>query len=374
MNRQPIRVLQVLGLMDRGGAEAMVMNLYRHIDREKVQFDFLVHTQKHAEYDDEIESLGGKIYRVQRFRGYNAVAYYKECYLFFDKHPEFKVVHGHIGSTAALYLFAAKRHGCYTIAHSHSASTVTDIKSFVYQICAYPTRYIAEKLLGCSTEAGIARYGKRAVLSDKYSNFRNAIQVSQYRYCVNTRNRIRKELGIPESAVVIGTVGRLTEAKNPPMLFEIFKKIVENYENSICLWIGTGEMEQEYREKIRGEGLENHIRMLGVRSDVADILQSFDCFLFPSLFEGLPVSVIEAQTSALPCLLSDVISREVEITDLISWMSLSKTADEWARKCMELAELGMKKRDDSIVKQIVEAGYDIDDTSRKLQNLYLSHA
>ena len=143
MENEPIRVLEVIGEMDLGGAESMIMNLYRCIDREKVQFDFLVHTQRKCAFDDEIEQLGGRIFHITKFNGRNAIRYYRECNKFFDQHPEIRVVHGHIGSSAALYLHAANKHGCYTIAHSHAANKITDFKSVVWAFFSFPTRYIA---------------------------------------------------------------------------------------------------------------------------------------------------------------------------------------------------------------------------------------
>ncbi len=153
MEHEPIRILHVIGIMNRGGAETMIMNLYRNIDRNKVQFDFVENSSEPAAFDEEILSLGGKIYRCPHYNGKNHFAYVKWWNTFFQKHPgEYPIVHGHLGSTAAIYLSVAKKHGAYTIAHSHSAGS----GSAMYRMFAYPTRYIAAKLFGCSKDAGLS--------------------------------------------------------------------------------------------------------------------------------------------------------------------------------------------------------------------------
>ena len=216
MKNNPIRVLQIIGIMNSAGAENMIMNLYRKIDRNRVQFDFLVHTEKKGFFDDEIASLGGKVYHIKRFNGLNPISYYKSVCEFFDEHPGYAAVHGHIGSCAAIYLYAAKRKGIFTIAHSHSA--LKDIRNFhdlFYRIYSYPTRYIADQLFGCSRAAGIARYGTKIVNTEKYMDFKNAIEIEKYIYNSEKRKRIRDEFGLSSTDIVIGTVGRITPPKKP---------------------------------------------------------------------------------------------------------------------------------------------------------------
>lgn len=370
---EPIRVLQVIGKMDRGGAESMIMNLYREIDKEKVQFDFLVHTTAEGKFDAEIKKMGGKIHRVQRCKLNNVISYYKECDAFFKSHPEYKIVHGHIGSCASYYLLAAKRNGCYTIAHSHSAAATKSFKDFLYNVSAFPTRYIADQLFGCSTEAGQARYGKRSVKWKKYMNFANGIDLDKFYYNTESRIKIRNEFNVKEDELVVGTIGRLTPQKNPHMLYDVFKKLVTLYPNVKCLWIGTGELEDEIKSWILSDNLQAKIIMTGVRSDVHELVQGMDCFLFPSLWEGLPVTVIEAQAADLPCVLSDTISKEVAVTDLIEWHSLKESSEMWAKRCMELAKQSKNVLRVSPKEEIRRSGYDIYETSRWLSEFYIKH-
>ena len=371
---EPIRVLQVIGSMNRGGAENMIMNLYRGIDKTKVQFDFLVHTTKEGLFDEEIRKLGGRIFSISRFKGINAFSYYNECTKFFKEHPEHKVVHGHIGSCASLYLEAAKRNRKYTIAHSHSALTsINNLHDLFYRIFSYPTRFIADQLFGCSTEAGIARFGKKTVKKEKYSNFCNAIELKKYIYNEPLRRVVRDNFHFTDNNIVIAHVGRLTQAKNPEMILSVFQEIVEANENAICLWVGTGPIEEKYKNRIVSLGLSNRIIMTGVRSDIPDILQAADCFLFPSLWEGLPVSVIEAQASGLPCVISDTITREVEVSELVEWHGLTESPKVWADRCLQLAMSNREARK-SPEQSIIANGYDIDTTSKWLADFYIQHS
>ncbi|WP_028896073.1 glycosyltransferase [Prevotella sp. HUN102] len=366
---KPIRVLQVLHILNRGGAEAIIMNLYRKLDRTRIQFDFLVHEKEKGLFEDEITQLGGKIYRVQAFKGYNVLSYYQECKHFFAQHPEIKIVHGHLGSSAALYLKAAKVYGKFTIAHSHSAGSIRDFRGFAYAFFSFPTRYVADQLFGCSTEAGIQRYGKTTVKSPKYKNFNNAVDVIKFKFNLEKRNLKRKELGIPEQKIAIGTVGRITEPKNPPRIYSLFKFLVNNYENVICYWIGTGELEDVYQQKIKEDNLQDRIIMTGVRSDIPELMSAFDGMIFPSLWEGLPVSVIEAQMANLPTILADTISKETEISPLLHWHSLNESDEVWAKGIVEHTKAYLNCRENYNF-NTSSTGYDINETVKWLMSFY----
>ena len=373
VNKEPIRVLQVLHVMNRGGAEAMIMNLYRKMDRVKVQFDFLVHSQEEGVFEDEIREMGGRIFRIQPFKGYNVFPYYRECKVFFKVHPEIKVVHGHLGSCAAYYLKAAKEEGMFTIAHSHSTGVIRNFYDLSYKIFSFPTRYVADQLFGCSTEAGIARYGRKMVKNVKYSNFNNAVDSNLFHFSEEQRQLVRRSLNISDDELLIGTVGSITSPKNPKRIFELFRYLVLNNSNVKCLWVGTGEMESYYRGLIKVEGLDNRIIMTGVRSDISEIMHALDCMLFPSLWEGLPVSVIESQAANLPTVLADTISREVQISDLLCWHNLDEDNAVWAADVMRLAQTYRGHRDKYSF-DMSATGYDINETVRWLMNFYEKNA
>lgn len=370
---EPIRVLQVIGKMNMGGAETMVMNLYRKIDRTKIQFDFLVHTTEKCYYDDEILSLGGRIYRIKRFTGTNAISYYRDCINFFRNH-KYSIVHGQIGSCAALYLLAAKKNGAFTIAHSHSALIKKhSLHDYAYSVFSYPTRYIADQLFGCSLQAGITRYGRKATESNRYKTFYNGIDISSFSFSPDRRFKAREKLGISLNQTVIISVGRISAPKNPLKIYEIYSCITENCNNVTCLWAGTGEFFEEFKNRIESNHQSKHIKMLGVRDDIPDLLQAADCFLFPSIWEGLPISVVEAQASCLPCIISDVVTDEVAITNLVHKLSIDVASTQWAEQCMTYANEYKSSRHD-ISDEIKKAGYDIDDTTKWLTEFYLLKA
>lgn len=373
-NSQPIRVLEVFGRMNRGGAEAMIMNLYRKMDRSKVQLDFMVHTTEHCQFDDEIEQLGGHIYRVPRFHVVNFFGYRRAWRHFFKTHPEIKVVHGHMGATAAIYLHEANRAGCFTIAHSHSAGKKIDsAHDIFYNTFSYFTRFVAKQFFGCSTEAGISRYGTKVVNSPSYRNFPNAIELRDFIYNEGNRRQVREAFHINPDQLVVIHVGRVTPPKNPPMLFRIFKEIIKQNADVVCLWVGTGELEGKYKQLIEKENLQDRIRMTGVRSDIPQLLMAADCFLFPSLWEGLPVSVVEAQATGLPCVIADTISREVEVTDLVEWHKLTESPAEWAKRCVLLADQHKDYRT-SPVESLRKAGYDINESVKFLKDFYINYS
>lgn len=366
---KPIRVLQVIGIMNRGGAENMIMNLYRRMDKTQIQFDFLVQSREPGQFDQEIKAMGGRIFSISKFKGMNPISYYRECVSFFKAHPEILVVHGHIGSSAALYLKAANAADCYTIAHSHSAGGIRNLHDFLYSIFSFPTRYTANQLLGCSTEAGRARFGKKAITKPNYKNFNNAVDLKLFYFNQEERDKIRKEFSVEEDDLLIGSVGRITRPKNPEGLYEMFQEIVASDKKVKCLWVGTGELEEQFRNRIKKDKLEDRIIMTGVRSDIPHVLQGLDCFLFPSLWEGAPVSVVEAQAAGLPCVLADTISREIEITPLIEWHSLEEDVSVWAGRCLELARQYKGKRT-FFQDGVRDSGYDIEDTTKWLSEFY----
>ena len=273
-----------------------------------------------------------------------------------------------MGATAAIYLHEANLADRYTIAHSHSAGKFQTINDLIYYFFSWPTRFIARHLFGCSTEAGIARYGKKAVKSSRYSNFTNAIDLQKFTFNKTIRNQKRKELGINDNQLLVINVGRITTPKNPSMTFRIFKEIVLKDKNIVCIWVGTGEQELEYKEKIISEKLQDNIIMTGLRTDIPDLLMAADVFLFPSLWEGLPLSVIEAQATGLPCVISNTISKEVEVSSLIEWHSLSDSLEIWATRCIFLANKYVKNRH-SPIDELKSAGYDINESVQKITDI-----
>lgn len=364
---EPIRILHVIRLMNHGGVESMIMNLYRNIDRTKVQFDFVQNSNEPALYDDEIFALGGKIYHCPHYNGKNHFAYTKWWHEFFKGHSgEYAVVHGHLGSTAAIYLSIAKKYGCFAVAHSHNTGG-----SISFRFYSYPTRFVADHFFACSQDAARSRYGEKiAGDDDRFTMLHNAIEISKFRYCKTRRQEMRNILGIPENCLVIGHTGRFREQKNHLFLIDIFEKIYRIHSDAVLLLVGDGETRPQIEKAICGKGLQNSVILAGAQNNVNDYYQAMDAFVMPSFFEGLGIVLIEAQTSGLPCFVSTGVPAEAALTDLVQFRSLEDSAQVWAEWI--LSGYRIPRRD--MTKAIQEAGYDIATTAKWLENYYLEVA
>lgn len=360
---QPIRVLQVVTHMNRGGLETMLMNYYRHIDREKVQFDFLVHRTNRADYDDEIESLGGTIYRLPRLVPWSST-YRSALNTFFKEHPEYQIVHVHQDCLSSVILKAAKQHGIpVRIAHSHTSNQDRNIK---YLIKLYYKRFIpyfATDLFACGKDAGNWMFG-----SVPFQILKNTIDSADYFFDENRRKSVRKSLMIPENALVLGHVGRFSPVKNHAYLIDLFRAVHAKRHDSFLLLIGDGELRPAIAEKIKALSLEDCVVFTGLRSDVPDLLQAMDVFVFPSLYEGLPVTLVEAQASGLPCVISANIPNDCDLTELITRISLDESPETWAEQII-LAKNDSRKNTQS---EIAATGFDISENAKWLQNFYLA--
>lgn len=367
---KPIRVLHVIGIMNRGGAESIIMNLYRHIDRSNIQFDFVENTDEKAAYDDEIQKLGGRIYHCPHFNGKNYFAYKKWWETFFRKHhEEYKIIHGHIGSTAAIYLSEARKAGLYTIAHSHSSGTDHSLKSALYKLLSYPTRNIADYFFACSEVAGMDRYGAKVTKSNHYKVLQNAIDTSGFQYNPQVRNEVRDSLHFADHELIIGHIGRFTSEKNHVFILDIFKEILKKNEASKLLLIGDGPQKQQIENRAGELNISEHIIFTGVRADVNRLIQAMDVFVFPSIYEGLPVTLVETQTSGLPIVMSDKVPTESILTDdLVTVCNLSDPPEKWAETVLECARTERKDRS----AEIISAGYDISETAKWLGDFYLA--
>lgn len=367
MMSNPIRILQVFRIMNRGGAETMIMNIYRNIDRSKIQFDFMVHTEDKGDFDDEINFLGGKIYRVPRYNGINHFKYKKTWNQFFSNHKEYKIIHGHILGPATIYLRIARNHGLTTIAHSHSTNTRGNIiEKIVKKIMKIPIKYITDYLFACSNEAGKSLYGKKHINEDNFIIIKNAIDTNKYAYDVKIRKKMRELLNVNNN-LVIGHVGSFTEPKNHKFLIDIFYEIQKKHQESRLLLLGSGRLEKKVIKKIRTLDLDDKVIVLGNVPNVNEYLQAMDIFVFPSIYEGLPVSLIEAQASGLPCIISNRITSEIVITPIIKKIPLSNTANEWSNIIIQTEYEGRT----NMVKNVKKENFDIFSSTNYISNFYL---
>lgn len=368
----PIRILHVLGTLNLGGAESRIMDLYRAIDRSRIQFDFLIHSDGPQHYEEEVKQLGGRIYRLPKFRAYNYFTYKKAAERFFREHPEIQAVQGHMTSTASIYLPAAKKMGVpMIIAHARSAGVDTGFKG---KLTLFLRRNLAEKTdycFTCSALAGEAVFGKKAMEEGRVRIIPNAIEVGKYQFSSEIRGKIRKELQI-EDQLVIGHVGRFSFMKNHKFLLEIFEEIIKKQKNSILLLLGEGECMEEIRSLAREKKLESQVIFLGNKRNVQDYYQAMDVFVFPSIFEGLPGTVMEAQAAGLPCFVSENITNEVMVTPLARSLSLEKSAAVWAGEILDIFEKNTvegKNRENTLY-TLQEAGFDVSTQAEEMAAFY----
>lgn len=370
---KPVRVLQVLGGTSLGGAESRVMDSYRHLDRSRIQFDFCVHSQEEGFFDKEIESLGGHVYRVPRFRVVNWFSYRKAWKEFFRAHstngrPVHAAVHGHMTSTASIYLPIAKAAGVpLAIAHARSAGVDPGLKGAMTRFLRKNLGKKADVCLTCSRLAGEAVFGKKMVEEGRVITVPNAIDAVEFAFSKKTRDQKRGELGIGAREFVIGHVGRFGHMKNHAFLLDVFAEIHKKLPDSRLLLVGEGGLMDSVREKAASLGLSDRVIFTGNQARVADFYMAMDFFVFPSLFEGLPGSVIEAQAAGLRCLVSDSVTDEVLITPLAQARSLTEGPSAWAQEVLS----GRDYEREQMAQAIKDAGFDVSDQVKFLEKLYL---
>lgn len=358
-----IRVLQVVGAMNMGGIENFVMNLFRATNRNRVQFDFLYITQKKCYFDDEIESLGGRIYRITG-RNTDLKRHKKELTDFFEENGDIDAVHIH-AANAFCYVDAkiARQFGIKCIlVHSHTTSAPH--KYLHYALRELLPKYV-DRCLACSDLAAKWLFPSRLV--KKTVMIPNGISLPKYRYRPEVAERLRTQYGIGNK-LVIGHVGRLEEVKNHSFLLEIMQNIKRKHNDSVLLLVGDGTLKEKLQQKSMQLGLENDVIFAGIQDNANEYMQAFDIMVFPSLYEGLPVTIVEAQAAGVPCFISDVITKDVAVTELVHYVSLNCSAYQWAE--IILGEYKKHSIHDDYSNQIREAGFDIQATASLLEGFY----
>lgn len=359
MDRQtPLRVLHVVTNMDRGGLETLIMNYYRRMNRDRIQFDFLVHRDIPADYDAEILSLGGRIYRLPRLNPFSP-GYLLQLDRFFSEHREYRIVHCHLDCMAGIPLKAAKKHGVpVRIAHSHNSNQTKDWKYPIKLVCKRRIAAHATALFACSEAAGRWMFGGRDFLV-----MNNAIDAATYTYQPQIREEVRRELGLDAEALVVGHVGQFRPQKNHRFLLDVFAKLPPS---ARLLLVGDGMLRSELERQAKALGVFDRVIFAGVRADVNRLLQAMDVFVFPSLFEGLGIALIEAQAAGLPCLISDGIPFACRVTDSVEPMGLDLSTDDWAAAVLRMP---LNSRPNTF-RQICRANFDIHTNAAWLQEYY----
>lgn len=353
----------MIASLSPGGSQSMVINLYKKIDRSKVQFDFIVDHTEGNELIELVESMGAKVYFLPTFKGYNILEIIKAWNEFFKTHKEYKVIHSHSRSYASIYLKIAKKYGLKTIIHSHSTSNGSGVLASIKNILQLPLRNIADYLFACSLDSGKWLYGEETIKKNNFYIINNAIDTDSYVYDDNTRNEYREKFNLKDEKVFI-QVGRFIELKNFDFSVKVFNKYLENNPNSRLLLVGDGEVKKDIEELVNQLNLNDKVLLLGLRDDVNKLLQMADIFLMPSKWEGVSLAAIEAEASDINCLMSDKVSEDVKIIDKCKFIPLD--IDKWI-ECINTLEYSRTNRK----QDIVDAGYDAGTTASWLQNFYL---
>lgn len=354
-----IRVLQCVNNMHRAGLETMLMNYYRNIDRSRVQFDFLTHRPFKSDYDDEIESLGGKVYYAPRLMPQNYHAYFSFMKKFYAEHPEYKIIHSHIDSMSYIPLLAAKRADVpVRIAHSHNTGIDRDLKYPLKQYFRHKLDKVTTHRFACGEEAG-----KFLFKGKDFTVIFNAVDATQFLYDESLRLRKREELGISDR-LVIGHVGRMSYQKNHDFLLRLFAELLKVKPDALLVLVGTGEKEDELKKKVVELNIDASVRFLGNRSDVNELYQIMDIFVLPSHFEGIPLVGVEAQFAGLPCLFSQGVPKEVCFSDSCRFRGLSEPMSDWVNDVLELTAKVNRNA------AITDSPYDIKNTVGTLQSFY----
>lgn len=393
MNENKIYVLILITVMDRAGAETIMMNYLRNIDRDKIQIDFLINRQEKADYEEEIEQLGSRVYHMCPLYPLKFGRYKKEFKAFLREHPEYKIIHSHLEERSYFALKIAKQMGVpVRIVHAHSVPKRFDMKMPVRLYFRYKLKGVYTHRFACSEEPAKWLYGTTQCVTLEACRenkskaepatespviiMKNAIDTKKFAFDEQARQKIRKSLHIKEDTLVVGHIGRFTYEKNHKFLIDIFNNVNKLNDNCMLLLIGGGKPKEEVEtkaeivKKVRELGLENKVKFLGVRDDVNELMSAMDVLVMPSVSEGFPVTLVEAQAAGLRCIVSDVVPYQCNVTEEMQFMSLEQDAQEWANKTLSFCTLNLNAEE--MNEKVKKAGFDIAENAKWLEEFYES--
>ena len=376
----PLRILFVFGCpLKKGGTENVMINIVKNIDRDRFHIDFLIFDKTPDQSDDKkyLESLGCRFYQITA-RGVDRKLHNRELDEFFRDH-EYDIVHTHMDAIGEEALKAAKKHGIKAlIAHSHNTDQLDNPKGLkdhlhkcylIYE--KHLLRRYAEYFVACSPEAGKWLFGDKICNSEKYLLLKNSIDSSAYSFDEETRNEVRKELG-HEGRKVIIHVGQFRTQKNHGKVIEVFNELHKRDDSFALVLVGTGEEQDNIKSKVEELGIKEDVLFLGNRNDIPELLMSADVFLFPSLYEGLGIALLEAQAADLICVVSDTIPELAVLTEKVRSVNLTESASVWGDIVEEMMGKYTVRRDRSEL--FTEKGYDINAQIKVLESFYMKAA
>lgn len=365
-----MKKILVYGLTDtRGGVESFLLNYYKNFNINNIQMDFISNTCNTV-YREEVKKLGGKIFNVCSKKK-NPLKFKKDMENIFKNHShEYDAVWVNLCSLANIdYLKYAKKYGINRrIVHSHNAANMFGkFKEILHYYNKKKLKKYATDFWACSYSAAKWFYCDDILASKNFRIIKNAIDTEKFSFDKKIRDEYRKKLNI-EDKYVLANIGRFHFQKNHDFLIDVFKEVKEKYDNSVLLLIGNGDLEDNIREKVKNFGLEDYVKFLGVRDDISKIMQAIDMFLMPSKFEGLPVAAIEAQSSGVRCILSENITKEIKVTNLVEFLGTESEYDTdlWKNKILEY-KLGYDRK--KMNKVMKESGFEIKEAAKKLEEI-----
>ncbi|WP_226678634.1 glycosyltransferase family 1 protein [Mesobacillus jeotgali] len=359
--------------MDRGGAETLLMNVYRNLDRSKLQFDFVTHRSDKGNFDDEIRQLGGKIYKVPSLGNVGPVSYVKNLVRIMSS-KSYIAVHSHTDYQSGFPVLAAKIAGIpHRICHSHSNNWPMN-ESFKQKLLLKGLQSIikfsATQYCSCSQEAGAFLFGQKAVNNNQVTILKNGIDLSQYLDETITKTSVIRELGLNQDTKIIGHVGKFSRSKNQLFILKVLKELVNKDKGYVALLVGDGPLKEKLEHEAENMGLSKHVRFLGVRSDIPRLMKAFDVFIFPSIFEGFGIVTVEAQISGTPCIMSDSIPVSTDMgLGLVKYLKLEENPEKWGEE-VERAINMQKPEKDTLVKALSEKGFSIQQNIEEWMKLY----
>lgn len=358
-----IRVAQIMGKLNAGGVESVIYNYYKNINHNKIQFDFIIDEDSKVEIPSSILELGARCFVVPPYQ--NIFKYISTLKKLF-KENNYSIVHSNMTTISVFSLYAAKKAKVpIRICHSHSTAgkgeTVRNILKYVLRIFSkiYATDYFA-----CSVYAGEWLFGRKELKKGNIKIINNAIDVDAFKYDLTVRENVRKELGL-ENNFVIGHAGRFVTQKNHSFLVDVFFELQKNYSDAVLILLGDGPLRAEIEEKVDNLGISGKVKFLGIQKTMSKYYQAMDCFVMPSLYEGLPVVGVEAQASGLPVIASTSMTQEIKISHSFKMLSLSDNVEAWCSSILK------SKFESRITDMDLFKEFNIKMQAKKLEEFYL---
>lgn len=370
MSNKPVKVLYVAGKMDIGGIEVMLMNFLKNIDPQKVHIDFIVSYPEEGVFDSEIKMRGSKIFVMPRTKPLNIINYTKALYKFFKSHKnEYDIIHGSITSVGAIYMPLARIGNIKTrIIHAHYSNVCGNHYEMLERIMLKPLKYCAEYFFACSNAAGKFCFGNKIVNSAKYKVIKNGADTDKFKFNEEVRQSTRHNLGL-DGKYVIFQPARFEQEKNHTFSIEIFKEYLKTDKDAVLVFAGKGSFEEKIKSKCKMLGIQDNVMFLGLRHDMEKLFQAADVFILPSLFEGLPVVGIEAQTAGLKCLFSTGVTKEVDATGNCMFLPINNK-DIWVKALKDVKGYLRTRTED----KVIASGYDIKSRAKELEKFYIDVA